>query len=445
MVVAVPGRVSRAGGQSARTVLQPAGYLKRLAATLLLGGTYGAAAWLSRRQKRKVRRDTPRTGRILVINTFHNPNWFRSHIRPLARCGIGEVILVCDDIVEPMDGVRFECPPTWLAALLSRAGAKFVWALRCAFRDRPDLCIGYHIFPCAVMALVVARLVDRPACYQDTSGPLELAGGGWNAENRLLRALQKPSPFVERKASEVVAEFDSVVVRGSGAASYIRGTGYDGPVAVITGSVQPHDVHRSYPERTIDLAFVGRLTEYKRPDRFIAVVAEVAKKRPDTRAVLIGTGPDADALQALARELGVAGNVEFAGQCSDVDDLLAGSRVFVLTSRWEGLSIAMLEAMAAGAVPVVADVGDLKDRIEDGVNGFVVAEDDIAGFADRVLRLLSDEEIWRRYSSMALTSAVAESGVDAIARKWNWHLRSIIARSRRPESLTCHIDPSDPT
>jgi len=91
--------------------------------------------------------------------------------------------------------------------------------------------------------------------------------------------------------------------------------------------------------------------------------------------------------------------------------------------RWEGLSIAMLEAMAAGAVPVVADVGDLKDRIDDGVNGFVVEQDDIAGFAERILRLLDDEDTWRRCSSRAVSSAIEHSGVDAVARQWHRHLR----------------------
>jgi glycosyltransferase involved in cell wall biosynthesis len=407
----------------------------RILAVWTLAGLYGAAALFSRLARRAPRPWQP-SGCILVIGTFHNPNWFHSHIRPLARSGVGEVILVCDEPVEPMPGVRFACPPRWLARVATRAGAKLAWSLVCAVRYRPDLYMGYHIFPCALIALVVARLAGRPACYQDTSGPLELEGGGWNAENALLTALQRPSALVERRVNAVVREFDSVVVRGSGAEAYVRGTGYAGSIAVITGSVEPAGDWQDHGERSIDLAFVGRLTEYKKPERFIAVVAAVAKIVPRLRAVVVGEGPDATALKALARELGMESNVEFLGKRTDVDQLLAASRVFVLTSRWEGLSIAMLEAMCAGTVPVVANVGDLADFIDNGANGFIVAQDDIGAYAGAAVRLLRDADFWRRCSRSALERALEASGTDAIARRWQRHLALVVAKARTPSERT---------
>jgi glycosyltransferase involved in cell wall biosynthesis len=400
-----------------------------LAATVFLAAVYGAAQRWSRRLDRDGA-PARRSGRILVLGTFHNPNWFHSHIRPLVRSGIGEVLLVCDAVVAPMAGVRFACPPRWLQRLLSRAGAKLVWSIGCALRYRPDLYMGYHILPCALTALVLARLFGRPACYQDTSGPVELEGGGWHAENRILRALGGPSVRVERSANALVREFDSVVVRGSGAAVYVRACGFERDLAVITGSVEPHGEWRDFSARTIDLAFVGRLTEYKRPERFLAVVAAVAEALPSVRVAVIGTGPDADALKAKAAQLGIASNVAFLGQRADVDRLLATTKVFVLTSRWEGLSIAMLEAMAAGAVPVVADVGDLRDSIRHGVNGFIVAQDDIDAYAEAAVRLLSDENAWRDCSRRAAEFALRCSGTDAIAQRWEQHLRTVMQRHR---------------
>lgn len=411
-------------------------WLLRVGSIAILGVVYGGAWLLCRALNRRGQGATRRSGCILAIGTFHNPNWIQSHIRPLARSGIGEVIVVCDSEVSamapaPIPQVRFECPPPWMSAVLTRAGAKFIWSLRCALRYRPDLYMGYHIFPAAVSALVVARLFNRPACYQDTSGPLELEGGGWHAENPLLVALQRPSRLIERAAAAVVREFDSVVVRGSGAEAYIRRIGYAGSMATITGSVEPAGEWRDFASRTIDIVFVARLTEYKRPDRFIAALAEVAKAHPEVRAAMIGDGPDAPALKAQAQALGIASNLEFLGKRSDVDQLLARSRVFLLTSRWEGLSIAMLEAMAAGAVPVVADVGDLADLVENGSTGFVVAPDDIAGYARGCLRALSSEAAWTALSGQAASSSLARSGIDAIARRWDLHLRAVIAGERQ--------------
>jgi glycosyltransferase involved in cell wall biosynthesis len=406
------------------------------AGTIAILGTIYSGAWLfSRVLNRRGQGSRQPSGCILAIGTFHNPNWIQSHIRPLARSGIGEVILVCDYevramVAAPIAKVRFECPPTWMTAVLTRAVAKFLWSLRCAFRYRPDLYMGYHIFPAAVSALVIARLFNRPACYQDTSGPLELEGGGWHAENPLLAALQRPAPLIERAASAVVREFDSVVVRGSGAEGYIRQIGYRASLAIITGSVEPSGAWLDFAARPIDIAFVGRLTEYKRPERFIAAVAEVVKELPATRAVMIGDGPDAEALKSQARQLGIASNLQFFGKRSDVDVLLAQSRVFMLTSRWEGLSIAMIEAMAAGAVPIVANVGDLADLVDNGETGFVVAQDDIAGYARACVRLLSDDRIWTDLSKQAMNASLASSGINAIARRWDGHLRAVLASPR---------------
>jgi glycosyltransferase involved in cell wall biosynthesis len=115
----------------------------------------------------------------------------------------------------------------------------------------------------------------------------------------------------------------------------------------------------------------------------------------------------------------------------------------VLTSRWEGLSIAMLEAMAAGAVPVVADVGDLADLIRNDANGFIVAQDDIAGYSRQAVRLLSSEDLWRRCSKRAVESALANSGSDAVARRWHQHLREVIAKPPETSGIAYAGDGND--
>jgi glycosyltransferase involved in cell wall biosynthesis len=337
---------------------------------------------------------------------------------------------VCDQPLDNADGVRFECPPRWLGRVASRAGAKFLWAVRASLRYRPDLYMGYHIMPAGVMALLLGTLFRRPACYQATSGSPQLEGGGWSVENRLLAALHGPSRLVERLVHGVVREFDSVVVRGSGTEAYVRRIGYQGNLAVITGSVDMTGPWRDFHARSIDLVFVGRLAEIKRPDRFIAVAAALAKTLPKMRAVMVGDGPAAPQLRALVREAGLESNVELLGQRSDVNALLAASRLFMLTSRSEGVSIAMLEAMAAGAVPIVADVGDLADFIAAGENGFLVAQDDLAGYERAALALLSSADQWRRFSTQALASSAEATGVDAIARRWNQHLRAVMAKPR---------------
>ncbi|MEW5757413.1 MAG: glycosyltransferase [Pseudomonadota bacterium] len=403
----------------------------RLIATVALLAIYGSSWAIAKLLSGRGRYPMESSGRILVIGTFHNPNWFHAHIRPLTRSGVSEVILVCDEAVEALDNLRYECPPALLSKIFSRALAKFFWAIRCGWHYRPDLYMGYHIFPAAVSALVAARLFRRPACYQVTSGPLELEGGGWHAENRLLVALGRPSRLVERFVFAVVRAFDLVVVRGNRAADFVRHLGYRGRLCVITGSIEAPAQAVPLSLRADDLVFVGRLTEYKRPDRFVKVVSEVVKELPSLKAVLIGDGPDADDLKAQARALGVSQHLHFMGQRSDVPDLVARAKVFVLTSRWEGMSIAMLEAMAMGTVPVVAEVGDLGDIVRNDHNGYILPGDSIEQFREKIVRLLKDSDHWQACSAAASRDACEYSSTEAIAARWRNELSAVIEQHQR--------------
>src|SRR5690606_29013065 len=136
-------------------------------------------------------------------------------------------------------------------------------------------------------------------------------------------------------------------------------------------------------------------------------------------ALVIGDGPDRDALVRTAGEAGLEACVTWAGQLADVPARLLESRVFLLTSRWEGVSIAMLEAMACGCVPVVSDVGDLRDVVADGENGYVLSGDDIDGYVARLEALLSDRSHWERLSSNARATARRTAGKDVVAARWS--------------------------
>lgn len=357
--------------------------------------------------------------RIILNGTFHNPNWFFAHIEPIVRSGYGEIVLICDKPVADLPGLRYVCPPIWAARAFSRAGAKFLWTLAAGIRHGADLYMGYHIFPSAVTALICARLLGAKAAYQVTSGPLELEGGGWHAENRLLTALGRSSAWVETLAHAVTRQFDLVVVRGSTAAAYIQDkVKFRHSLEIITGSIESRD-ELMRTNRDIDVIFVGRLTEYKRPDHVIHAIAMVAQQLPSLRAVLVGDGPERTQLQMQVERLGIKENVEFLGQRSDVPELLGRARVFILPSRWEGVSIAMLEAMALGAVPVVSDVGDLRDFIENNVTGFILESNDIIGFGQHIFQLLSNETLRIQLAHNARERVVSRCDRKLLAQRWN--------------------------
>jgi glycosyltransferase involved in cell wall biosynthesis len=401
---------------------------------------YGAALLITKvtRKPRVAQPAPPR--RILVIGTFHNPNWFLAHIVPLVKADVAEIVLVSDGFTADLPGVKLVTPPGWACRLLTRAGAKFVFAAWYSLRFRPSLFMGYAIFPAATTALILGRLFGRPSCFQLTSGPLELAGGGFHAENRLLAALGRPSPWIESLAHALTREFTLLVVRGSQAAEYVRNLGYDGRIEVITGSIEIPESRPPYSVRATDLVFVGRLTERKRPFHFINVVEHLVRDYPGLKAVMIGDGPLTQDLSAAIDRAGLGANIELAGLQKNVLDWVGRSKVFVLTSRWEGVSIAMLEAMAVGTVPVVNDVGDLRDVVVEGENGYLVTDDRIETFVAGVSTLLASPAHWEELSNAAFETARRRCGRDAIAARWRTALLPFLGAEQSAPNRDSMLD-----
>jgi glycosyltransferase involved in cell wall biosynthesis len=390
------------------------------------GGTLALARVLRARRWRG-----PASGRILVTGTFYNGGWFLSHLEPLARCGASEVIVVTDVPQTVLDRVTVLCPSIRAVRVLGRAGAKLLLMWRAGRCRQPDLYMGYHLFPGALSALVIARLRGRPAAYQMTGGPIEVLGGGYSNENVLMSALGRPSRFLEKLAVCVVREFDLVVVRGQHARRFLAASGVDRNIAVITGSIRPHD--GALASRTVDMIFVGRLAPIKQADQFVKIVARLAGSRPRFRAVMVGAGPELVSLRREAERLGVGDNIEFLGHRDDVSEFLRQSKVFVLTSRSEGMSIALLEAMGCGVPPVAADVGELSDVVISGVNGWLVRPNDLDEYVKRITELLDDPGYWQRLSNSARDRVTELSGVESVARRW----RECLTRfSEVPEQAT---------
>lgn len=389
--------------------------VRGVVAWLVLASAFGVT-WAIARLLRHRRDTRPATGRLLVTGTFFNRGWFLSHVEPLSACGLREVIVVTDVVQPAPERVTVLAPPRWVVKCVGRAAAKLWFMWRVGGRVRPDLYVGYHLFPGALSALIAARLNGRPAAYQMTGGPVEVMGGGNENENALMSSLNGPSAFLERLSLAVLAEFDLIVVRGQKARRFLADRGITQSVRIITGSVR--EGNGAKPGRPIDLIFVGRLARIKQPERFVEIVSKLAARRPEVRAVMVGGGPEEDALRTIIRARGIERNVELLGQRTDIHDLLVQSKLFVLTSRSEGLSIAMVEAMSCGVPPVVADVGELADVVANGVNGWLVPGDDVDAFATRIDELLSDGSRWEAFSRASREAAVALSGLPAVTRRW---------------------------
>jgi glycosyltransferase involved in cell wall biosynthesis len=140
------------------------------------------------------------------------------------------------------------------------------------------------------------------------------------------------------------------------------------------------------------VGLVGRLVPAKAPEVFVRALALAVARVPGLRGLVVGDGPLRSELEAEARRLGLGASVVFAGVRHDVPELLPGLDALAFSSLREGLSMAMLEAMAAGVPVVATDVGGTPELIVHGVTGLLVPPGRPESLADALVGLLEDED-----------------------------------------------------
>jgi glycosyltransferase involved in cell wall biosynthesis len=145
----------------------------------------------------------------------------------------------------------------------------------------------------------------------------------------------------------------------------------------------------------------GRFAYQKNPEMFVRVAALVARLRPDVRFVWVGggfAGPLEGRVREMVMEAGLSARFDILpwGPKRQTLVAIAGCTVFVLTSRFEGLGNATLEAMMLAKPAVVTDADGNRDLVRPGVNGFVVATDDDETMARRIVEVLENTAVAAR-------------------------------------------------
>ena len=161
---------------------------------------------------------------------------------------------------------------------------------------------------------------------------------------------------------------------------------------------------------------IGRLCYQKNFALFLQTAARVLEKHPSARFLIAGTGEDDAALRVQAAQLGLGERLQFLGFVGDMTALYPALDLLLLTSRYEGLPITILEAMAVG-IPIVASRLDgMLEILRDGEDAALVPPGERDAFAVRVCELIEQPALARRYADAALSKARARHSAEAMTR-----------------------------
>ena len=169
-------------------------------------------------------------------------------------------------------------------------------------------------------------------------------------------------------------------------------------------------------ERDFVVGEIAHLRPHKGQRHLVAAVARLAERHPQLRLVLVGGGPDRDAIEDLACTLGVAERVRLTGARLDLPLVLAAIDVLALPSTFEGFGIVQAEAMYLG-LPVVATAhGGSTEVVDDGITGFLVPYGDEDQLAERIDRLAGDPELRARMGAAGRRRVLERFTAGAMAR-----------------------------
>jgi N-acetyl-alpha-D-glucosaminyl L-malate synthase BshA len=165
------------------------------------------------------------------------------------------------------------------------------------------------------------------------------------------------------------------------------------------------------------LVHVSNFRKVKNLPVIVEVFSEVRKEVP-TRLVLIGDGPEREATERYACELGVRDDVVFMGDQEYIAGILPVADVFLLPSEHESFGLAALEAMSCGVPVVGSRVGGLHEVVVDGTTGYLCSPHDVACMSQLVLGLLVDEGTRLEMGARARDRAVKDFAVDTIVEEY---------------------------
>jgi len=371
----------------------------------------------------------------LVVTNVGQPV-LRAYLSPLAALEeVDEVIVVRDraDVELPPKVRVATLPPWWPHTTASKLIGRAHLLRREGARARPHVLMTVHWFPDGPGVVRMARHLGVPVVANIVGGRAELIDGGRRlALARLPRALKRWAEGYQRERLNATA---AITCTGRATCDWFRAAGVVRPqLMTLHAALDGVWLRTSAEPRDIDVAYVGRVHPDKRIDRLFNVLAAVGRRRPGTRAAVVNV---TDAEVRGSRELAAAraalgDRLSLLGRVARVDDTLRRAKVLLLTSDTEGRTLAVLEAMACGAVPVVTDVGDLAEALDGGRAGIAVRleaneEHVVMGLSHAVVTLLDDEPRRQEFAERGREYVRREHDPDRTREEWRAVMRHALA------------------
>ena len=289
-----------------------------------------------------------------------------------------------------------------------------------------------HLFTTDLLGRIGGRLAGIPVVVSTIHAP-----STWKKSDRLK---DKIKVLMDRVTANYLCDSLFSISKKVSDFQVEHGRLRSSKMSIISNPIMIYEYEKNGKLRNITRASIGLDDEHKvltnvaslKPVKgqkyLIEAMKKLEDKYPNIRLLLVGNGEDTTTLRRLTDSLDISANVLFLGNRLDVPELLAASDIFVMPSLSEGISVAILEAMASELPIVATSVGGNRDIIEDGVTGLLVNPADASMIAKAVERLLNDTEYSRLLGKRAKQYVKAHHDADTIAGQLENSYRALYQR-----------------
>ncbi len=280
---------------------------------------------------------------------------------------------------------------------------------RILLSEKPDVIISF-LTQVNISVLLATRFTNIPVVVSDR--------GDLSVKNKLRKYLRL---YLYPKAA-------GIVFQTKDARNFFKGRIHEKSIVIPNPVfVSENLLHSTILERKKEIVSVGRLDYQKNHEMTIHAFARLHSKYPQYVLSIYGYGALREKLQQLISSLGLEKSVILCGNRPDLHERIKDTQLFVMSSRWEGMPNALMEAMALGLPCISTDcpVGAPRELIQDGINGILIPKEDQKALEEKMDYLLSNIEDANRMGEKA-KDIQNEYSVEKISKIWESYILSIV-------------------
>lgn len=325
--------------------------------------------------------------KILVVCGMSDDK-VRARLLPLQELDIVEEIFLVRRLPFLAKKTKTFSPPGFFkwSLLLSELYRFFALIYLC-IREKPGLIYSIYFVPHGIYAAIVGSLFGIPVIQE-------------------LIGTDRPKVAKSKFFQNLLKKSARIGVRGASSIEQLVSLGIPREKIFVPTAVNVLDFSLFKPTSSppiFDLIYCGRMDRNKQIDLIINAIAQISQTMPEIRAVLVGDGPERNNLESLCRQHNLENAIVFAGNqpYQEIPRFLNQSRIFVMASAFEGLPVAMIEALSCCLPVVVPDIGDISDVAVDGYNAKMVKGNEVGDYANAISELLINKDLYDKLAEGA--------------------------------------------